>query len=114
MIFAVIADSVISALVQATLLGPVVVWFMLRDNREREQKARQDEAMAKALLNREEALARSLAEREEKQDARNEAMLDAIHHLIRITGIEVMTRPEAVERAKRDADEILRAISVRK
>ena len=87
-----LSDDIVAALIQAGVLGPIVAWFMWRDGKERDRNE----------------------EREEKRDAKIDSMVEALNHLIRMTSIEVMSRPNIAERAKEDTRELLSAIEARR
>lgn len=84
-------DTLIVGLVQAGLLGPVVVWFMWRDGKERER----------------------INARETRQDERMDRMVEALNHLIRVTGLEVISRPHVAERMKDETRELIAAAEKR-
>jgi hypothetical protein len=85
------SSAIIGPLIQSGVLGVTVLWFMWRDGEERKRRDA----------------------REQKQDARIDAMVQAMNHLIQMTGIEVLTRPTVVGRVKSDAEDLLAAIKNR-
>lgn len=92
MILAQIPDTVISGVVQASVYGPIVLWFMWRDSKAGDR----------------------YVEREQRTDAQMGQMTEAINHLIRVTGIEVMSRPGVAQRMKDETQELLHAADNRR
>ncbi len=99
---ATLPDSVVSALVQAGVLGPIVWWFMVQFRNERTWQQTRDIAQADAA-----------AKREEKWADKMDSLVEAVGHLIRVTGNEVLTRPDAARRVREDTEELLSAVKER-
>lgn len=87
-----IPDTAISALIQAGLLGPIVLWFMWRDGKER------DRQMA----------------REIKRDEQFERLHGTVADLVRVSGIDIMSRPNILERIKEETRELAEATEARR
>lgn len=87
-----ITQTIIDPLLKAGALGAVVLWFMWRDGRERDRQAA----------------------REDRLDRRFDALVESVGHLIRVTSLEVMTRPSMTQRTKDELAELIAAIEHRR
>lgn len=67
------------------LPGLVIAWFIWRDYKQ----------------------SQSHDKRSESQDAKLEQLVQSVNSLVRVTSIEVMSRPQVVARAKAEVQEIL-------
>lgn len=84
-----------ATLAQYGVLGAMVLWFMWVDKGRRDQD--------KELQIRQE-------QRQSVQDERLERVLAAVNNLTRATLLDVLNRPEAMNRAKEEARQMLDAI----
>lgn len=84
-------DMVVTSLVQVGAVGAVLVWMMIRDGKREERDAA----------------------RNDERDLKLDRVTDALNHLTRAISLEVLTRPNVVERAKNEAQEILTSIDQR-
>lgn len=83
-----ISEAVVTSLIQPGAIGAMLIWMMVRDGK-REERA---------------------ADRDVERDQKLDRVTDALNHLTRAISLEVLTRPNVVERAKSEAQEILTSI----
>lgn len=83
-----IQDGLLTAVAQLGIIGPVAAWLMYRDGK------RQDAMEARQL----------------RQEQQMERIIGSLNHLTRAITLEVTTRPNVVERARSEAQELLSAV----
>jgi C4-dicarboxylate-specific signal transduction histidine kinase len=84
-----------TSLATSGVAGAVLVFFMFRDTRREDREAKNKELHD---------------ERERERDERMDDIVTALNHLTRALTLEVLTRPNVVERARKEAQQLNEAV----
>ncbi len=103
------SEAILNAVMQTGAYGLICAWLMWRDNKQQERFHAQEERRERQQEQQEER--REKRHEETQHEIRMQRQ--SIDDLVRLMGLEVLSRPDVQRRAAQDAQAIVEAVKAR-